>query len=92
MSCCRRAAWVHLESDSFRQHFFSCAPEQQQAALHASPVNAINTANRLGGRDNISAGLLEFTTGPQAREENGLPDAITLRPKKEDITVRREQR
>lgn len=51
----------------------------------------VDDANRLGGRDNISAGVLEFNYRPEAQTESA-PDTITLRPKKEDITVRREQR
>ncbi|WP_308364178.1 MULTISPECIES: Stp1/IreP family PP2C-type Ser/Thr phosphatase [unclassified Microbulbifer] len=51
----------------------------------------VDDANRLGGRDNISAGVLEFNNRPETQTESA-PDTITLRPKKEDITVRREQR
>lgn len=51
----------------------------------------IDDANHLGGKDNISAGILEFSRQPEmAATENA--NSITLRPKKEDVTVRREQR
>ena len=52
----------------------------------------IDDANRLGGRDNISAGILEFSTRPEI-DAGIYTDSITQQPKKkEDITVRKEQR
>ncbi|WP_193165786.1 PP2C family protein-serine/threonine phosphatase [Microbulbifer hainanensis] len=50
----------------------------------------IDDANRLGGRDNISAGILEFSFQPE-QDVYISADSITLQPKKnEDITVRKE--
>ena len=51
----------------------------------------IDDANRLGGRDNISAGILEFSNRPEAVTADST-DAITLHPKKDDVTVRKAQR
>jgi len=53
----------------------------------------IDDANRLGGRDNISAGIMEFAIQVEAPATESA-NSITLRPRKEkeDVTVRREQR
>ncbi|WP_250460146.1 Stp1/IreP family PP2C-type Ser/Thr phosphatase [Microbulbifer litoralis] len=51
----------------------------------------IDDANQLGGRDNISAGIMEFSTMPDTVTEAS-NEAITLKPRKEDVTVRKEQR
>ncbi|MCW8128132.1 Stp1/IreP family PP2C-type Ser/Thr phosphatase [Microbulbifer halophilus] len=51
----------------------------------------IDDANQLGGRDNISAGIMEFSNTPGDFAETS-PEAITRKPKKDDITVRKEQR
>ncbi|SEA23242.1 Stp1/IreP family PP2C-type Ser/Thr phosphatase [Microbulbifer marinus] len=48
----------------------------------------IEDANRLGGRDNISAGILEFSSRSEAIMTPA-EDAITLKPKKDDVTVRK---
>lgn len=54
----------------------------------------IDDANRLGGKDNISAGIMEFANRPEAPQALSAEtsDAITLHPRKEDVTVRKEQR
>ncbi|MBB3060963.1 Stp1/IreP family PP2C-type Ser/Thr phosphatase [Microbulbifer rhizosphaerae] len=87
-------ALLLLCSDGLTEYLDDRAIEQVLAS-HRPALDCVcrfvDDANRLGGRDNISAGVLEFTNRAEARAEN-LPDAITLRPKKEDITVRREQR
>ncbi|WP_346838538.1 Stp1/IreP family PP2C-type Ser/Thr phosphatase [Microbulbifer sp. SAOS-129_SWC] len=48
----------------------------------------IDDANERGGRDNISAGILEFA---MRAPEYDVADAITLSPRKEDVTIRKEQ-
>ncbi|SHF78313.1 protein phosphatase [Microbulbifer donghaiensis] len=48
----------------------------------------IDDANQLGGRDNISAGIMEFSNRPEA-VARAVDDAITLKPKKDDVTVRK---
>ncbi|MDP5208177.1 Stp1/IreP family PP2C-type Ser/Thr phosphatase [Microbulbifer sp. 2205BS26-8] len=51
----------------------------------------IDDANKLGGRDNISAGILEYASRPLPRmhiEEQ----SITQRPRSPDVTVRKLQR
>ncbi|WP_295803160.1 Stp1/IreP family PP2C-type Ser/Thr phosphatase [uncultured Microbulbifer sp.] len=52
----------------------------------------IDDANQHGGKDNISAGIIEFCSQPEAEAEfSGI--SITLTPQKsEDTTVRRMQR
>lgn len=52
----------------------------------------IDDANQLGGRDNISAGIVEFSNAMPETVTEDSPDAITLQPKKDDVTVRKEQR
>lgn len=51
----------------------------------------IDDANRLGGKDNISAGILEYSNRPETVITDSA-DAITLHPKKDDVTVRKAQR
>ncbi|MBB5211407.1 Stp1/IreP family PP2C-type Ser/Thr phosphatase [Microbulbifer hydrolyticus] len=52
----------------------------------------IDDANRRGGRDNISAGIIEFCNRPEAVTEFS-GDPITLQPKAtHDITVRKSRR
>ena len=52
----------------------------------------IEDANNCGGKDNISAGIIEFCMHPEAAAEFS-GSAITLKPKhKEDITVRKLSR
>ncbi|QIL90447.1 Stp1/IreP family PP2C-type Ser/Thr phosphatase [Microbulbifer harenosus] len=52
----------------------------------------IEDANQCGGRDNISAGIIEYCSRSDAVAEFS-GDPITLKPKiKEDITVRKMQR
>lgn len=52
----------------------------------------IDDANQCGGRDNISAGIIEFCSRTDAVAEFS-GETITLKPKnKEDITVRKMQR
>jgi PPM family protein phosphatase len=48
----------------------------------------IDDANRLGGKDNISAGIMEFSNQSLRLET---PETPTLRPK-QDVTLRKEQR
>ncbi|MFC6634123.1 Stp1/IreP family PP2C-type Ser/Thr phosphatase [Microbulbifer taiwanensis] len=51
----------------------------------------IDDANRFGGRDNISAGILEFASQVETLTTDS-ESSITLRPQREDVTVRKEQR
>lgn len=52
----------------------------------------IDDANRRGGKDNISAGIIEFCTRVESAGDLS-ESPITLKPKrKEDITVRKDQR
>ncbi|AMX01381.1 Stp1/IreP family PP2C-type Ser/Thr phosphatase [Microbulbifer thermotolerans] len=51
----------------------------------------IDDANRMGGRDNISAGILEFSIQPEVVVTENV-NSITVRPQKDDVTVRKEQR
>ncbi|MGL6161240.1 Stp1/IreP family PP2C-type Ser/Thr phosphatase [Microbulbifer sp.] len=87
-------ALLLLCSDGLTEYLDDRAIEQI-LATHRPALDCIyrfvDDANRLGGRDNISAGVLEFNNQPEALAESA-PDTITLRPKKEDITVRKEQR
>ncbi|MFA0810283.1 Stp1/IreP family PP2C-type Ser/Thr phosphatase [Microbulbifer epialgicus] len=51
----------------------------------------IDDANKLGGRDNITAGILEYSSQPMpqmlAKEQN-----VTQRPRSPDVTIRKSQR
>lgn len=50
----------------------------------------IDDANNQGGKDNITAGIIEFSHQPVVVSE--LSDSITQRPGSEDVTVRKGQR
>ncbi|QFT53198.1 Stp1/IreP family PP2C-type Ser/Thr phosphatase [Microbulbifer sp. THAF38] len=51
----------------------------------------IDDANRMGGRDNISAGILEYSSQPAA-QLLAQEQSATQRPKSPDVTIRKAQR
>ncbi|WP_428819844.1 Stp1/IreP family PP2C-type Ser/Thr phosphatase [Microbulbifer sp. MCCC 1A16149] len=91
----KESALLLLCSDGLTEYLCDHTIERVMATYRPAlecVYHFIDDANQRGGRDNISAGIIEFCNRTDAVVEFS-GDPITLKPKqKEDITVRKTQR